>query len=311
MTEYAARYTNPETRRIATQTLSALLTNTGATTLGAISERQLIEHCTRGNNPANNTVYGRRSRICTFYAWAIDQGYVTSNPARTLSGRQNPLRSYSRTFGKVQSKNPARWLTHSQAFTALVKACQDGTKIGLRDEIAIRLGLLGMRSNEIRTLTIGHVRNLPTLQWTGKGRKPRKMHAGPTLKNAINTWLALYENPTDDSPLLCSLPPGNCNQHRGLHRTNIRWGQPMSPATLKRMIANRAYLAHLGHVAMHDLRRSAAGILHNTKGDDGGHKFDLLDIQRVLGHADPATTMKCYLQPLDTGVLDSASSILD
>ena len=69
--------------------------------------------------------------------------------------------------------------------------------------------------------------------------------------------------------------------------------------------------AGLGHVAPHDLRRTAAGILHNAVGEDGGHRFDLLDIQRVLGHSDPATTMRSYLEPMRTDVLDRAAEFLD
>jgi integrase len=44
---------------------------------------------------------------------------------------------------------------------------------------------------------------------------------------------------------------------------------------------------------------------------DGAHTFDLLDIQRVLGHADPATTMRSYLEPMDSGVQERAASVLD
>jgi len=64
-------------------------------------------------------------------------------------------------------------------------------------------------------------------------------------------------------------------------------------------------------VAPHDLRRTAAGLLHRSIGADGSHHFDLLDIQKVLGHSDPATTMRSYLDPLDTGVLARAASVLD
>ena len=46
-------------------------------------------------------------------------------------------------------------------------------------------------------------------------------------------------------------------------------------------------------------------------GEDGSHHFDLLDIQKVLGHSDPATTMRSYLDPLDTGVLSRAARVLD
>ena len=52
-------------------------------------------------------------------------------------------------------------------------------------------------------------------------------------------------------------------------------------------------------------------MLHRATGADGGHLFDLLDIERVLGHSAPATTMRSYLEPLDTEVLDRASHIRD
>ena len=38
---------------------------------------------------------------------------------------------------------------------------------------------------------------------------------------------------------------------------------------------------------------------------------DLLDIQKVLHHADPVATMKCYLDPMDTEVLERAARLLD
>ena len=77
------------------------------------------------------------------------------------------------------------------------------------------------------------------------------------------------------------------------------------------MINQRAKEAGLGHVAPHDLRRTAAAILHRATSSNGVHHFDLLDIQRVLGHSDPATTMKSYLEPMDTDVLDRAAAFLD
>lgn len=39
--------------------------------------------------------------------------------------------------------------------------------------------------------------------------------------------------------------------------------------------------------------------------------FDLLDIQKVLHHADPATTMRSYLDPMDTDVYERAAHWLD
>jgi hypothetical protein len=43
----------------------------------------------------------------------------------------------------------------------------------------------------------------------------------------------------------------------------------------------------------------------------GAHRIDLPDIGRVLGHADPATTMRGYLEPIDTAVIDRAAQYLD
>jgi nitroimidazol reductase NimA-like FMN-containing flavoprotein (pyridoxamine 5'-phosphate oxidase superfamily) len=44
---------------------------------------------------------------------------------------------------------------------------------------------------------------------------------------------------------------------------------------------------------------------------EGAHHFDLLDIQRVLGHSDPATTMRSHPEPMATDVLDRATIFPD
>jgi hypothetical protein len=50
---------------------------------------------------------------------------------------------------------------------------------------------------------------------------------------------------------------------------------------------------------------------YRSVSEDGAHPFDLLDNQKVLGHASPATTMGSYIDPLDTGLLDRAAKVLD
>jgi integrase len=89
-------------------------------------------------------------------------------------------------------------------------------------------------------------------------------------------------------------------------------GRPTAQTvSVQQIVARRAELADLGHVAPHDLLRTAAGLLHRSVAADGSHHFDLLDIQEVLGHSDPATTMQSYLDPLDTGVLARAAVVRD
>lgn len=263
--------------------------------------------CAHGE-PANNTVYQRVSQASTFLRWCQREGHIDRNPAEHLRDPDSPLRTFRRTFGKVQAKNPGRWLTHEQAYGQLVAVCQDGTIVGLRDEIILRLGLSGMRLAEIGSLVIRDVERRPLITWTGKGHKPRKATAGERLVDAIDRYLAEYDDPEPTDPLICRQVAGAA-RWGGLRR--LDWHQPPQTRTLYGVITERAQQAGLGHVAPHDLRRTAAGILHRATTDDGAHHFDLLDIQRVLGHSDPATTMKSYLEPMDTAVLDRAAGFLD
>jgi integrase len=262
---------------------------------------------------ANNTVRQRLSCVRSFFGWCQRKGLISTDPTLELDVLR---RSYPRTYGKTQALHPARWLTRREAFEMLVPTCQDGTARGLRDEIALRLGLAGLRSSEITGLRVGNLRldaHPPRIEWLGKGRKPRYIVPGDALVDVIRTYLAAYgrglRRPLIGSdPLLCREVIGAARQ-RGPRR--IDWGRPMAPRTFFAIVQARAKKAGLGHVSPHDLRRSAAGILHSERSADGGHLFDLLDIQKVLDHADPATTQRSYLDPLDTGMKQRASVVLD
>jgi integrase len=246
--------------------------------------------------------------VLTFLRWCHNAGHIDANPAERLRDRDSPLRSYRRTYGKVQARNPGRWLTYDQAFGQLVAACQDSTIIGLRDEIIIRLGLTGLRLTEIARLRIDSLRHAPTLTWTGKGHTPRQATLGAALMDAVGRYLQAYPDPSSNDPVVCRQVLGAARQG-GPRR--LDWHHAASSRALYDVVSTRATQAGLGHVAPHDLRRTAAAILHSATSDDGAHHFDLLDIQRVLGHADPATTMRSYLAPMATNVLDRAARILD
>ena len=134
------------------------------------------------------------------------------------------------------------------------------------------------------------------------------MTAGERLVEAIGDYLADYPEPKPHDPLICRQVMGVA-RHGGPPR--LDWHHAPQPRSLYGIVNQRGKAAGLGHIAPHDLRRTAAGILHRATTDEGAHHFDLLDIQRVLGHSDPATTMKSYLEPMDTGVLDKAAGFLD
>jgi integrase/recombinase XerC len=287
--------------------LGCLFAGAGVDHPARLTEADLLAYCTAGN-PANNTVYQRTTKVLTFLRWCERSGLIETNPGARLRDRDSALRVYRRTYGKVQARNPGRWLTYAEAFVQLVGACQDSTVLGLRDEVVIRLGLTGLRVTEIAGLSVDNLRHAPTLTWTGKGHTPRQATLGTALMNALDRYLDAYPNPSPDAPLVCCQVQG-ATRRGGPPR--IDWHHRIGTRAVYDIVTSRARLASLGHVAPHDLRRSAAGILHTATGDDGAHHFDLLDIQRVLGHSDPATTMRSYLAPMETGVLDRAACFLD
>ena len=307
MDEFTRRYSNEKTACDYRRTLTHLFRWAGRRHPAHLTESDLLAWCTSGS-PANNTVYQRTSKVCTFLRWCLREGHIDRNPAEHLRDADSPLRTFRRTFGKVQSKHPGRWLTHAEAYGQLVGSCQDGTIVGLRDEIVLRLGLAGMRLAEIGSLRVGDVARLPLITWTGKGHTPRRMTAGDGLVDAIGRYLDEYPDPSPHDPLVCRQVSGAARQG-GPGR--IDWHHAPQARSLCWIVNQRGKAADLGHIAPHDLRRTAAGILHRATTDDGAHHFDLLDIQRVLGHSDPATTMKSYLEPMDTDVLDRAAAFLD
>jgi integrase len=320
--EFCGRYSNPNTRGQYHTQLWLLFQHTGARHPSDLTERGVLAWCTAPPDPrshqrattvANNTVRTRAKVARTFLRWCQRQRLVPLDftALDTLCGPDSPLRSYAPVYGKQQSPNPARFLTREQAYGSLVAAAQDGTIVGLRDEILLRLGLAGIRLSEMARLTIAALDlDTPRISWMGKRNKPRQATPGAALVDALRRYLAEYEQGlgralSPDDPLLCARPKRRNAQV-------IIWGRAIATRdTVYRVVLDRASKAGLGHVATHDLRRTTAAILHRAVDDNGAHFFDLLDIQKVLGHADPATTMRSYLDPMDTGVQDRAAAFLD
>lgn len=319
--QFTSRYANPTTRRGYRRDLTMLFAATGAAHPSELTEQAVFNWCVRrvdGGHLANNSVRARKTALTSFLRWCQRSGIPCLSP-EVLTAHDSPLRNQSRpTAGKVQAPHPARWLTEQEAFGLLIGTCQaDATIVGLRDELIMRLGLSGMRVNEIGTLTIGALQldgSEPQIRWTGKQNRPRQMTPGTRLVSALRRYLAAYADglgaPVPASaPLVCRQPDGSgpARYHQ------LLWGRGFSDprSSIHRIVTLRAEAASIGHVAPHDLRRTAAGLLHRATDESGAHFFDLLDIQKVLGHSDPATTMKHYLDPMDTGVHRRAAQVLD
>ena len=240
---FVRRYPNDNTRRHHAWALTGL-SQASAKSLQAITEDDLIAAATAGNNPSNNTVYQRSATYRVFFKWCQRQGLRPDNPGEHLREADSPISHYKKTYGKEQARYKGRWLTRAQA-DQLLAAC-DGTLPGLRDQLIIRLGLMGIRRSEIANLRIADTANLPRITWLGKGRKLRRVTVSPPLAQLITVWLAAYPHPGSDKPLLCAATHG---------RRQIIWGQPIDPQTVYTRVLRRARQAGLDHVATHDLRR--------------------------------------------------------
>jgi integrase/recombinase XerD len=203
------------------------------------------------------------------------------------------------TYGRVQAITPGRWLSREEA-QLLIGACQDGTWIGSRDQLVIRLGLLGMRRAEIVALDWRHWRpGDQCIEIVGKKNRPRSIPLGPHMTDLLERWYRHYArelgrpiNPTDPIiPAVRMTAPPTPIRHLSFE---IR----VSTAAVHQIVVTRAHAAGLGHVSTHDLRRSAASILHAERTPEGGHAYDLADIQAMLDHASPDTTQRAYLGPV-------------
>lgn len=307
---FLARYANPTTRRKYRNGLTDLFASLGWVAPQDVTEGDLFGWVA-APGLANNTVRQRLSLVRSYFGWCHREGSIPKNPALGL----DPLtKQFPKTYGKVQDKHPGRWLTKEEAFGILLGACSDGTWLGSRDQLAFRLGLLGVRAEEAIRLTWAALTPSNKLQWIGKGRRSRSVEPGPTLLALLARWRRQYEKQIGrpvraSDPILCTSLNGGYfpNGDRPL-----QWGKPIrNPLTFGRIITRRAEVAALGHVCAHDLRRTAAGILHDERSADGGHLYDLLDIQQVLDHADPATTQRSYLDPKGSDVKHRAGGTLD
>jgi integrase len=312
-----ALYASPATRKTYRTNLEGLFRAVGKRDPGDLTETELlawargdiarVHPSDRGGMApvarlANNTVRTRVKAIRALLNYCHSHGIAAPDCETSL---RRLLRSFPPTYAKVQGRNQPQWLTHDQAFGALIEAVRDGSLAGLRNELIIRFGLCGLRRAEIANLTWSNLHG-SEIVLVGKGNQPGRVALGATLLQLLETWHDHYAahhgaGPTD--PIICAI--------RRAKGRPIRWGSPIPYESVYFPIRDAARKAGLGPVSPHDLRRSAAGILHNSTDESGAHHFDLLDIQKVLRHRDPAITMKCYLDPLDSTARFRAANVLD
>ena len=116
--------------------------------------------------------------------------------------------------------------------------------------------------------------------WPGpaSATSPERPPSTLDLCEAIRPYLALYPDPQATDPLLC---PANC------HSTALWWHRPISPNGLYKLVARKGTEAGITTSASTTYAGPPPASSMPPR-PTGAHIFDLLDIQQVLGHSDPA-----------------------
>lgn len=155
---------------------------------------------------------------------------------------------------------------------ALIRACDDGTKAGVRDAALIAVAYTaGLRRAELATLQLEDWKSdEATLIVHGKGNKTRAVPLADSACDALQDWLAIRGPWT------------------GALFTRIRKGDQvtidgMTTQAIYFIMQQRAEQAGVKGFSPHDLRRTFAGDLL-----DAG--ADIATVQKLMGHSSVVTT---------------------
>jgi integrase len=262
--------------------------------------RDFIERDDGGNPRADWTRKRYTSALWQIFDWALDPqvAYVSANPVSRYRAIQSKRRQRPRP---VRRKT---WLSEERA-KALVASAKGGDPRDQRDAFVLNFFLsTGLRVTEMLALCwrdVDFSAGGHGVVWVkGKGGKLAPVTLNKASHRLLFEWRSAYvlgygsEDIGDlvVVPNLVAAPPPGGGDHRVVR---IAWGRQItSPATLRKMVADRAQAAGIDHLRPHDLRRSRAGILK----DRGA---DIEDIRKALRHSSVATT-EIYLEDKPTAI---------
>lgn len=197
-------------------------------------------------------------------AWRL--GYMTAEDYQRAIDLK-PIKG-----SKVSQAEAGRHLTAGE-IGALISACQDGSKAGVRDAAIIAVGYgCGLRRSEIAAFQLADydAEKEALMIRAGKGNKERVVYLPPGTNEWLVEWLAVRGNAA--GPLFYSSRRGDHIEAKGL-----------TDQAVYNILASRGQLAGIKHFTPHDLRRTFAGDLL-----DAGE--DISTVQKMMGHSNANTT---------------------
>lgn len=260
------RRLSPATIRAYRSDLADLADAVGPVTVASVDLDALRDWIWRASRrgDARSTLARRAAAVRTFFAWALDEGLIASNPAVRLIA---PKRG--RTLPKVASAEGLSHLLDALGETATER----GDPVDLRDHAILEL-LYGaaLRVSELCALDLTDLDAARrTARVWGKGSKERIVPYGGAAARALDAYLVRGRPALVDS---ASAP--------GALFLGVRGGRIGARAVYD-VVSRRVAALTGGAVGPHALRHSGATHLL-----DGG--ADLRSVQELLGHASLGTT---------------------
>ncbi len=246
---------------------------------------------------APSTLDRQRTVLRVFWRWVKRQGYVKHDPSDGLELLH---------LGRGE-RRPGRWLTRDEA-RQLLDSCEQGDQ-GQRDRTLMLTALLtGLRRTELVNLTWRDVDlSQGRLTVKGKGGKLATVGLPEQARHSLTNWrevIASRQGRAAPGPNQPVFPTGRKfgGLNNSLEDYVFDWNTPLTPWTVRKIIARRAEDAGVGTVATHDLRRSFAGFL-----DEDG--TDLKGIQAALRHSSPDVTARCYLDRSPRRAIEATAAL--
>lgn len=155
----------------------------------------------------------------------------------------------------------------------LLNVCiEDDSISGVRDAVMLMVLRIGLRRGEVVGLDLADLCDGYVIVHGGKGRKDREVFFPDGARSHFEQWVKVRGD--DPGPLL--LPISKTG--------NLVWRR-LSPGAVLTIMLGRGKAAGIENFTPHDFRRTFIGDLL-----DAG--VDIVTVQKLAGHADPATTSK-------------------
>jgi site-specific recombinase XerD len=252
-------------------------------TVTPLDVREYRQHLLQRYKPASTN--RRLAALRAFFAWALERGIVSSNPAQAIRWVR-------------QAPRAPRWLTRSQAYT-LLRAVQEARQVAeargnepsahkaIRDRVIICLMLFaGLRISEVCELTPADVvlneRSGKVIVRLGKGEKYREVPLNADARRALREWLVV--RPPEGEQLFVG-----------------QGGEALGDTGVRNAVGKYARQAGLEKVTPHALRHTFGKNLV-----DAGVSLDR--VADLMGHESLETT-RVYTTPSEADLAEAVGRI--